>query len=396
MTAPRKVLVVGASAAGLATAEALRRKGYRGGITVLGGEPHLPYDRPPLSKQVLAGTWTPDRTRLRDQGQLDALDLNLVLGDPALTLDSATRTVRTSSGRTLQADTIVIATGLTPRTLPGQQSLGGVHVLRSLEDALSLRTALLETDRAVVVGDGVLGAEIAATARTMGVDVTLVGRQAAPMDAQFGPRIAELLARLHAEQGVRLEFGVPVDLLLGDSGKVTAVGLADGRVLRASTVVVAVGSTPATAWLADSGLTIADGVVCDACCRAAEGVYAVGDVARWHHEGLDRLVRLENRTNATEQAAVVAANILGAERTHIPVPYMWTDQFDTKIQVYGRPSAEDDVQIVEGGEEERRFVALYRSGGRTTGVLGWNMPRQARMHRSALVQQPAAQPTVHA
>ncbi|GGM98611.1 NAD(P)/FAD-dependent oxidoreductase [Streptomyces fuscichromogenes] len=396
MTQVGSVLVVGASAAGLATAEALRRKGYQGALTVIGGEFHPPYDRPPLSKQVLAGEWVPERAQLRTADQLAALDAEIVLQDPARSLDTAARTVRTASGRAVRADAVVIATGLRSRAFPGQQSLEGVHTLRSLDDALALRSALQSADRTVVIGDGVLGAEIAATARGMGVDVTLVGMLTAPMVGLLGSRMAARLAQLHTDRGVHMEFGVAVEFLQEERGRVTAVGLADGRVLPARTVVVAIGSVPATDWLTDSGLTVADGVVCDAFCQAADGVYAVGDVARWHHRGLGKFVRWENRTNANEQAAAVAANILGENRPYTPVPYMWTDQFDAKIQAHGLLGEDADVQVVEGSEEDGRFVALYRRDGHMTGVLGWNMPKQARLHRAAVVDHYTAQAALHA
>ncbi|BCK67383.1 pyridine nucleotide-disulfide oxidoreductase [Streptomyces libani subsp. rufus] len=381
------MLVVGASAAGLATAEALRHKGYQGGITVLGAEPHVPYDRPPLSKQVLSGTWQPEQTQLRREDELIALDAEFHLDDPAVALEPVTRTVHTESGRALQADAVVIATGLKPRSLPGQEDLSSVHMLRSMDDALALRTELMAAERAVVVGDGVLGAEIAATARAMGVAVTLVGPQAAPMADQFGPRVAALLAKAHTEHGVRLRLGTPVDRLIGVGGKVAGVRLADGEVLLTDVVVVAIGAAPAVEWLAGSGLALEDGVVCDSFCRAADGIYAVGDVARWHHDTLGAPIRLENRTNATEQALAVAANILGENRPYTPIPYMWTDQFNAKIQVHGRPSRDAEVTVVEGSEEDRRFVALYRQNGRAVGVLGWNMPKQTRLHRQVLVDE---------
>ncbi|RCV47577.1 FAD-dependent oxidoreductase, partial [Marinitenerispora sediminis] len=205
--APAGVLVVGASAAGLATAEALRRKGFDGQLTVLGAERHLPYDRPPLSKQVLSGAWDPERARLRPESALAALGAEFVLGDPAVALDAAERSVRTASGRELRADAIVVATGLRPRTLPGQDGMAGVHVLRTLDDALALRADLLAASRVVVVGDGVLGAETAATARGMGLDVTLAGPQPAPLAGQYGALVSGLLARLHEERGVRLRLG---------------------------------------------------------------------------------------------------------------------------------------------------------------------------------------------
>ncbi|MBE1582465.1 NAD(P)/FAD-dependent oxidoreductase [Nonomuraea angiospora] len=384
MTTPDHVLVAGASAAGLATVEALRRKGYAGRVTVLGAEPHPPYDRPPLSKQILSGGWEPERARLRPPAALSALNAEFLLGDPATGLDVPSRTVRTASGRVLSADAVVVATGLRPRTLPGQAGLAGVHVLRTLDDALALREDLLSCTRLVVVGDGVLGAEIAATACGMGVNVTLAGPQPAPLACQLGQPAAGLLADLHTERGVELRLGAAAGGLTERHGRVTGVRLETGDVLPADVVVVAFGAAPVTDWLATSGLDLDNGVVCDSRCRAAEGVYAVGDVARWHHETLGRSLRLENRTNATEQAIAVAGNILGDDRPYTPIPYFWTDQFDAKIHVHGMPSPDAEVSIAEGSVAERRFVAVYRHDGRVTGVLGWNMPKQARLHRQEL------------
>lgn len=385
MIAPASVLVVGASAAGLATAEALRRRGYPGALTVLGAEPHLPYDRPPLSKQLLAGQWDTARTRLRDPAVLAGLDAEFVLGDPAVGFDVGNRTVHTASARALRADRVVVATGLRARGLPGQDGLAGVHTLRTVDDALALREALRTAGRLVVVGDGVLGSEVAATARGSGLDVTLVGPQPAPMAEQFGLDVATRLAALHAEHGVRLRPGIAVEGLTGDRGQATGVRLTTGEVLPADVVVVAIGGEPNTAWLDGGRLRTDGGLVCDAYCRAAEGVYAAGDVARWHHRAFDTLVRLENRTNATEQAIAVAGALLGDERPYCPVPYFWTDQFDARLQVYGMPSADDEVSVAEGSLAERRFVAVYRRRGTVTGVLGWNMPKQARRLRRDVV-----------
>ncbi|MGN9845667.1 NAD(P)/FAD-dependent oxidoreductase [Nonomuraea sp. H19] len=386
MIAPDHVLVVGASAAGLATVEALRRKGYLGRVTVLSAEPHLPYDRPPLSKQVLSGIWEPERARLRSAAVLSALDAQFVLSDPAGGLDVSARAVHTVSGRVLVADAVVVATGLRPRTFPGQAGLAGVHVLRTLDDALALRSDLLSSSRAVVVGDGVLGAEIAATVCGMGVPVTMAGPQPAPLAYQFGPLAAGLLADLHAERGVDLRLGAAVTGLVERHGRVTGVCLETGAVLPADVVVVAFGAAPATEWLENSGLKVDDGLVCDSRCRAAEGIYGAGDVARWHHETLGASLRLENRTNATEQAIAVAGNILGDDHPYTPVPYFWTDQFDAKIQGHGVLSPDAEVSIVDGQVADRRFVAAYRRDGKVTGVLGWNMPKQARLHRQELLR----------
>ncbi|MFH8467062.1 NAD(P)/FAD-dependent oxidoreductase [Streptomyces sp. NPDC017991] len=393
MSTPSDVLVVGASAAGLAVTESLRRKGYRGRITLLGEETGAPYDRPPLSKQVLAGTWEAERAQLRTRDVLDALDAELVLGERAVALDAATRTVRTESGTEVRAEAVVLATGLHARRLPGLSGAAGVHVLRTLDDAGRLREELLKAGRVVVVGDGVLGAEIAATARLIGADVTLAGPQAAPMRAQLGGEVAQLLAALHIEHGVRLRRDSPVDGLETADGRVTGVRTAGGEVLPADLVVAAVGGTPATDWLTDSGLVLRDGVVCDSRCRAADSIYAAGDVARFHHEGLGRSLRLENRTNATEQAMLVAANILGEDRPYSPVPYFWTDQLGVKIQVYGLPAPTATVHIAEGAVEQGRFVARYLDDeGRPLAVLGWNMPKQARLHRQHLLDRYAPAP----
>lgn len=395
VSAPDSVLVVGASAAGLGVAEALRRKGYPGQLTVLGAEPHVPYDRPPLSKQVLAGTWEPDRIRLRQQDVLDGLKAQFILGDAAVSLDAGSHLVRTACGRALRADAIVIATGLKPRMLPGGDGRSGVHVLRSLNDALGLRAALLKGLRAgakvVVVGDGVLGAEIAATACSMGLDVTMTGPQPRPLDMQFGPMVSGLLADLHTGNGVTLRLGTGVDRITGSNGTVTGVRLSDGEVIPADLVVVAVGAAPETDWLKGSGLTLDNGVVCDARCRAADGIYAAGDVARWHHETLGTTLRLENRTNAGEQAGAVADAILGSEDPFTPVPYMWTDQHGVKIQVHGtlRPDAEmtitDGDPSVLNEQGKRRFVARFQHEGRVIGVLGWNMPKQTIQRRREIL-----------
>ncbi|MER8073051.1 FAD/NAD(P)-binding oxidoreductase [Streptomyces sp. NPDC094034] len=386
MNVPSDVLVVGASAAGLAIVESLRRKGYRGRITLLDEEAGTPYDRPPLSKQVLAGTWDAERTHLRTRDVLEALDAEFVLGERAVSLDAATRTVRTASGRELGAQAVVLATGLRARRLPGLTGISGVHVLRTLDDAAQLRKELLHAEQAVVIGDGVLGAEIAATARQMGRDVTLAGPQAAPMRTQLGAAIADQLAVLHSGHGVRLRPHTLVQEVETTEGRVRGVRTAESEVLPADLVVTAVGGVPATGWLADSGLVLEDGVVCDSHCRAAEGIYAVGDVARFQHQTLGRSLRLENRTNATEQAQTVAANILGEDRPYTPVPYFWTDQLGVKIQVYGLPTPTAAVHIAEGDVEEGRFVARYLDDeGHPVAVLGWNMPKQARKHRQHLL-----------
>jgi NADPH-dependent 2,4-dienoyl-CoA reductase/sulfur reductase-like enzyme len=385
MTGPEHVLIVGASAAGLATLEALRRRAYAGRVTLLGDEIHPPYDRPPLSKQVLSGAWHPERAALRTAEAFITLDAELHLGDRAVALDVPTRTVRTEHGRTYHGDAIVVATGANPRRLPGSEGTAGVHVLRSLDDTLRLRDDLSPGRKLVVVGDGVLGSEIAATAVQLGVDTTLAGPQQAPMELQLGSQVAAMLRELHTRRGVRLRLGTGVTALETDDGRVSGVRLATGEVLAAEVVVIAFGAAPATEWLAGSDLHLDNGVVCDARCQAADGIWAVGDVARFHHEHLGRPVRLENRTNATEQAAVVAANILGDDQSYTPIPYFWTDQFDVKIQVYGTPTPDMRMTVVDGDPASGRFVTVYHGQDRPAAVLGWNMPKQARQQRQQLL-----------
>ncbi|MYR06864.1 FAD-dependent oxidoreductase [Gordonia sp. SID5947] len=388
MTVHTGVLIVGASAAGLATAEALRRGGFGEPITMIGAESQAPYDRPPLSKQVLSGAWTPDRARLRSVDFLETLQLDIALGESAVTLDVASRAVQTDR-RIITAEHIVIATGARPRELPGQSELQRLHSFRSLEDAVALRGDLCDAQRLVVVGDGVLGAEIAATSRSMGIDVTVVGPQAGLMESQLGPATARYLTELHEAQGVRTRLGAQVVGFDDAAGRVTGVRLANGDTLDTDVVVVAIGAVPATDWLSGSGLDVDDGVVCDHRCRAAEGIHAAGDVARIRDVTTGVTQRRENRTNATEQGIAVAADILGVGAPATPISYFWSDQFGTKIQVDGSISCDAEMSVLEGAPADGRFVAGYQCDGVVTAVLGWNMPKQSRRHRGRIGTTPS-------
>jgi NADPH-dependent 2,4-dienoyl-CoA reductase/sulfur reductase-like enzyme len=377
------VVIVGASAAGLTVAQCLRQRDYRGPVTLLGAEAHLPYDRPSLSKQVLAGTSAPQTTLLCSPAQLGELDIDLVLADPAVALDIGRRTVCTTAGK-WAAEHIVIATGAIPRMLPNVGAPAGLHVLRTLEDAAQLRSAVTENTRVVIVGDGVLGTEIAATAAGLSATVSLIGRQRLPMAGPLGDVGGALLAQIHTEHGVNLHPQSTVRSFTESNGAVTGVVLDGGAILPADVVVVAIGATPATRWLTGSGLRIADGVICDANCAVAQGMYAAGDVARFYHRGYHDWIRLGNRTNAAEQAAAVADNILGASRTYTPLPYFWTDQYDTRIQVHGTAPGGAEFVVVDGDVSGRRFVGQWRHRGQTTGILGWNMAKQTRIRRQRM------------
>ncbi|MGC5347007.1 NAD(P)/FAD-dependent oxidoreductase [Streptomyces sp. DT171] len=383
----KQIVVVGAAAAGLTAVETLRAKGYEGGLTLVGDEAHPPYDRPPLSKELLRDTWDPGQTWLRPEDVLSAVDAELRLGCRATGLDTGARTVTLSTGEQLPYDELIIATGLRPRRLPWGDGVRGVHVLRSLDDALRLREELLRGPRVAVIGAGFLGSEIAATAREAGLDVTLIDTNSTPLALQVGPGVGAGVAALHREHGVRLVLGAGVAGLAEGPGGVEAVLLADGSRVEADLVVMAIGSVPAVDWLAGSGLALGDGVLCDAYCRAAPGVWAAGDVANWPHSTAGGRVRLEQRTNAAQQAMAVVANLLageGAERPYAPVPFGWTHQFGTKIQTIGWCSPDARTEIVSGSPESGEFVAAYHRDGRLVGALGWNSARGMRQCRMSL------------
>jgi NADPH-dependent 2,4-dienoyl-CoA reductase/sulfur reductase-like enzyme len=296
----------------------------------------------------------------------------------------ATRQVLLDGGDQLDFDGLVIATGVAPRSLPGAD-LAGIHLLRSLDDALSLRAHLLARPAVVVVGAGFLGAEVAAVARGMNLDVTLIDPLPVPMYRQFGQRIGELIGHLHTDHGVSVRCGTGVRRFLSTAGRVIGVELTDGSTLDADVVVVAVGASPALNWLADSGLPQSNGIECDTHCQAAPGIYAAGDIASWHNNHFDTRMRLEHRMNATEQAMTVAGNLLGADRPFAPVPYFWTDQYDARIQAYGIFPADADITVLHGQPTSRNFVAGYTHQGKMVGVLGWNSPRELRKLRQLVV-----------
>jgi NADPH-dependent 2,4-dienoyl-CoA reductase/sulfur reductase-like enzyme len=373
-----RVVVVGASLAGLHAARALRRHGFDGTLTIVGDEPHQPYDRPPLSKQVLAGVWEPERTALVGERDAD-LDLTWALGRSATGLDPRGRTVDLDDGSALAYDGLVIATGAAARRLPADLGgdLAGVHVLRSLDDALALRADLdAAPGRVVVVGAGFIGAEVAATARQRGLAVTLVEPLPVPLGRVLGGAVAETVAAVHRDEGVDLRLGVGVEAIEGGD-RVERVRLADGTRIAADVVVVGIGVSPSTGWLERSGLPLADGVVADATCRVVPGIVAAGDVARWHHPTYGEDLRVEHWDHAIAQGGHAAETLLAGDaggRPFAPVPWFWSDQYDRKIMLAGRPAAAEEVRIVDGSLDERRFVALYRRGDRVVAALGMNRP----------------------
>ncbi|GGX20433.1 pyridine nucleotide-disulfide oxidoreductase [Streptomyces chartreusis] len=368
--------MVGASLAGLSAARSLRRQGYDGRLVVIGDELHRPYDRPPLSKEFLAGTLgEPELALETDDEDLRA---EWLLGTRAVALDHAERTLRLADGRQVRADGFVIATGAAARTLPGSAGLAGVHTLRTLDDARALRDELALGGRLVVIGGGFIGAEVASTARALGLEVTVVEAAPAPLAGPLGEAMGAVVSALHADHGVALLCGVGVKGLSGER-RVDAVLLEDGRTVPADVVVVGVGARPNVEWLEGSGVVLDNGVKCGADGRTSlAGVVAVGDCANWYdpRSGLHR--RVEHWTGARERpdAAIAALLAGGAVAPGVPrPPYFWSDQYGVKIQFAGHAAGADSVTIEDGTPDERNVLAVYRRSGIPVAVLGMNQPR---------------------
>jgi NADPH-dependent 2,4-dienoyl-CoA reductase/sulfur reductase-like enzyme len=366
-------VVVGGSLAGMRTVQALRGAECADRITVVGAESHLPYDRPPLSKDFLFGTTTVADIELVDEGSLADLDIDLRLGVSATALDVAGRCVVVGSER-IPYDRVVIATGSVARRLPGTEHLDGVHTLRTIEDAMAIRAALASGARVAVVGGGFIGAEVACGARQLGLDVTVIDTLPALMIRGLGPELGGVLARRYADHGVRLQLGHGVERVTGGS-RVERVVLDDGSAVDADLVVVGIGVEPAVGWLAGSGLDVRGGLACDAHLCAGDGVFAVGDVARWSSRGTSN--RYEHWTNAVDQASVVASVLTGGGMRYEPTHYVWSDQLGTRLQVWGEIGAEDEVVYLIGDADAGEFVAACGSGGYLHGVVALGARRDA-------------------
>jgi NADPH-dependent 2,4-dienoyl-CoA reductase/sulfur reductase-like enzyme len=386
MSSPETVLIVGASVAGVRTVQALRLAGYDGSITLLGDEPHPPYDKPPLSKELLAADATGEAIPLLTSDELEALDVDLRLGVRAAALEPRRKVVHTQCGEQIGYDTLVIATGATPRTLAAAEHLAGVHTLRNLEDAQSLRALLMPERRAVVIGAGFIGSEFAAAARGHNVEVTMVEAQSEPLSQLLGESVGASLRRLQEEHGVRVLTGTQVDRFLGDE-QVTGVVLADGQTLEADLVVVGIGARPAVDWLAGSGLPIEDGVMCDETLRVHgfPDIYSAGDVASRHHPLYDAPVRIEHWTNAGDHAALIAGAVTGRPTHAANLPYVWSDQHGKRIQIIGRPSL-GSPDLVQGDAVSGDLLALYGDAeGRLVGALVIDDPRMLMKCRKAIL-----------
>jgi NADPH-dependent 2,4-dienoyl-CoA reductase/sulfur reductase-like enzyme len=374
------MVIVGGGLAATRTAEQLRRSEYTGPITIVSDEDHLPYDRPPLSKEVLRAEV--DDVTLKPAEFYEENDITVLLGNGARSVDTSAQSVTLADGSDLGYDELVIATGLVPKTIPSFPDLQGIRVLRSLEESMALREHAGSAQQAVVVGAGFIGCEVAASLRGLGVNVVLVEPQPTPLASVLGEQIGALVSRLHRAEGVDVRCDVGVAEVRG-TDHVEQVVLSDGTELDADLVVVGIGSTPATEWLQDSGVELDNGVVCDDAGRTGTPhVWAIGDVASWRHP-VGHQVRVEHWSNVADQARVLVPAMLGKEiPATVSVPYFWSDQYDVKIQCLGEPQADDTVHVV--ADDGRKFLAFYERDGVVAGVVGGGMPGKVMKVRSKI------------
>ena len=383
----------------------VRAAGHDGPLTLIGAEPHLPYDRPPLSKEYLTGDNDPSSLALDPEGAYEDLDVEVMLSTHAVGLDVAARTVAVApaaggSAETVPFDGLVIATGAAARSLPGTEGIRGVHTLRTLDDAQAIRDGLRAGARVAVVGGGFIGSEVAASAKARGCEVTVIEAASAPLVRGLGAEMGTRVGALHGRHGVELRLGVGVEGVLG-AERAEAVAMADGSRVEADLVVVGIGVVPNTAWLEGSGLQIDNGVVCDeTLCCGPQGIYAVGDVARVGNGWLGPLgvsdpVRVEHWTAAVEHGMAVGRNLVAPAEAqpYNSVPFVWSDQYDARIQIAGHPDADDDVEVLVGSAEDgpdsgRSFLAGYRHNGRLSGVMALDAIRPFVRFRRLLANHP--------
>jgi 3-phenylpropionate/trans-cinnamate dioxygenase ferredoxin reductase subunit len=391
MSAP--IVIVGAGQAAAQAAVSLRGLGYDGGLVIVGDEPHPPYQRPPLSKKHLAGALAGDRLALKAEAFYAEAGIDLRLGATARALDPLERRLELEDGTRLPYAKLLLATGSRPRrlALPGAD-LDGVHRLRTRSDVARFQEELRPGARLVIVGGGYIGLEVAATARELGLDVTVIEAAERLLGRVVSPAVSGFFHDLHAARGVTIRTGIGVAALEGD-GRVARVRLADGEAVAADMVLVAAGGLPNAELAAEAGLPVEDGILVDEACRTgAPDVFAAGDVARFTSRRYGRRVRLESVQNAIDQAKAAAAAMLGESPVYDPVPWFWSDQYETKLQIAGL-SAGHGVAEIEGDPASGAFAVAYRDGARLLAVDAINWPRRHMEARRALAEpaSPAAE-----
>jgi len=385
-----KIVVVGASLAGLNAVETFRRDGYDGKIFLVGSEKFLPYDRPPLSKQVLTESEISGPPLLRTEAEFADLDVELHLGETATHLNVKDKTVVIGSTSQLKYDGLIISTGAFARPLKSATKLNGIHLLRNFEDAVAIHKAFRNSSQVVIIGAGFIGSEVASSARAMGLTVTILESLPVPLTRVLGTKMGSAFASIHGEYGVDLKCNVNVVGFEG-SESVERVKLADGSTINADLVVIGVGAIPSTQWLENSGLNIDNGVICDEYCAASEsGIYAAGDVARWWHPKYQKHLRVEHWSNAVEQGVVSAGNMLKEKKDQIsfsPVPYFWSQQYGKKMQFAGHISESDQVEIQHGSVKQQEFLAIYHDNEKFSGVLAFGFQRLFLSYRKLLAEE---------
>jgi 3-phenylpropionate/trans-cinnamate dioxygenase ferredoxin reductase subunit len=370
--------IVGAGLAGGHAAHQLRKDGFDGQILLIGAEDHPPYDRPPLSKAILLGDAEPPATVLWSEDDYTQAEIDLVLATRVTRINTAGRALEFESGRSVTVDRIVLCTGSSPRrpTIPGLE-LHGVHSVRTLEDAVSVRDALLPGAEVVVIGFGFIGAEAAAAATARGCKVTLVETAALPMQRVLGAEAARLYCALHEQHGVTVLLNTGVAEVRG-AGRCGAVLLTDGRELRADLVIYGVGAVASTDLAETAGIACGNGIVVDAQCRTSNSeVFACGDVATRPSSFVNGHIRLESWQNAYKQGVAAAKSMLGCADSYDEVPWFWSDQYDVKMQMAGLASPTDEV-VWRGAPDGPSRSAFYLADGRVRAVLGFNRPRDVR------------------
>ncbi|HXT94269.1 MAG TPA: FAD-dependent oxidoreductase [Trebonia sp.] len=386
----KRVVIVGSGIGGIRTAQGLRSAGFAGEVIVAGEEPDLPYDRPPLSKAYLAGQDGTEAVALISQADAAAVGITLRLGASAERIRPEEKSLVFDNGEVLPYDVCVVATGAAARPTPWNK-LDGVHVLRSLADSQALRDQLRARREVAVIGGGFIGSEVAATARKLGLKVTVIDPLPLPLERTLGATVAQLITELHHRNGVTTLFGAGVDSI-DHSGTQLNLRLSTGTTLTTDAVVLGIGAIPNDGWLAGSGLPVSNGLLCDEFCRVQgrDDIFAVGDVARWYNPRYDGHVRVEHWTNAVEQARCVAHNITHSDQLvpYAAIEYVWTDHYDWKVQVAGRPTHDAvATEAVVGdftGPRPRGAVLYGDSSGALCGAVTVNWPRAIAACRQAL------------